>query len=146
VAVRPSSVELPSGTWLASCLKNGLDGKASFSPALEHRGVEKVRSETLNERREEIDMSASDNTRSQHADWVMLADSAGIVARAQPEAAELAQMMQGLPGPGPEIPGNTPVETSAPSPEEMPGESPEEHPDSPPRENPDDAPEEVPQH
>jgi hypothetical protein len=91
-------------------------------------------------------VNASDNTSSEHPGWIVLADSAGVVVRTQPEAAELAEMMQGLPGPGPEIPGNTPVETPAPSPEEVPGESPEEHPDSPPREDPDDAPEEVPQH
>ena len=75
--------------------------------------------------------------------WIVLADGAGLVASVQPEAAELATMMAGIPGPGPGNPGNAPVE-SPPGPEQRPDESPEEHPDSVPPDDPDAPPGEGP--
>ena len=76
--------------------------------------------------------------------WIVLADGAGLVASVQPEAAELATMMAGIPGPGPGNPGNAPVESPPQGPEQRPDESPEEHPDSVPLDDPDAPPGEGP--
>jgi len=48
-------------------------------------------------------------------------------------------------GPGPELPGNTPVETPQTTPDESPFESPEEHPDSVPPQSPPNPPPEMPE-
>src|SRR5512141_273980 len=48
-------------------------------------------------------------------------------------------------GPGPELPGNTPVETPMDTPDESPFESPEEHPDSVPPQSPPNPPPEMPE-
>jgi hypothetical protein len=48
-------------------------------------------------------------------------------------------------GPGPELPGNTPVETPQEAPDESPFDSPEEHPDSVPPQSPPNPPPEVPE-
>jgi len=69
-------------------------------------------------------------------DWIVLADGAGLIASVQPEAAELATMLAGIPGRGPATPENTPVESPAQRPEPRPDESPEEHPDSVPPDDP----------
>lgn len=47
--------------------------------------------------------------------------------------------------PGPELPGNTPVETPTQAPDESPFESPEEHPDSVPPQSPPNPPPEMPE-
>ncbi len=48
-------------------------------------------------------------------------------------------------GPGPELPGNTPVETPQETPDESPFDSPEEHPDSVPPQSPPNPPPEMPE-
>jgi len=48
-------------------------------------------------------------------------------------------------GPGPEVPGNTPVETPIDTPDESPFDSPEEHPDSVPPQSPPNPPPEMPE-
>jgi hypothetical protein len=48
-------------------------------------------------------------------------------------------------GPGPEVPGNTPVETPVETPDESPFDSPEEHPDSVPPQSPSNPPPEMPE-
>jgi hypothetical protein len=48
-------------------------------------------------------------------------------------------------GPGPELPGNTPVETPPETPDESPFDSPEEHPDSVPPQSPPSPPPEMPE-